>query len=60
MVSLVLEGGKDTIANIYYDLRENIPVVIVDVSSSSDCEKVVCVSEFGVTFCRRERVVHRI
>ena len=32
VVTLVLEGGKDTIANIYYDLRTDIPVVIIDVS----------------------------
>ena len=32
VVSLVLEGGKDTIANIYYDVKANIPVVIIDVS----------------------------
>ncbi|UJR22717.1 hypothetical protein I4U23_025751 [Adineta vaga] len=30
VVTIVVEGGKDTIANIYYDLRENIPVVIID------------------------------
>jgi diphthamide synthase (EF-2-diphthine--ammonia ligase) len=28
----VVEGGKDTIANIYYDLKESIPVVIIGVS----------------------------
>lgn len=31
-VTIVVEGGKDTIANMYYDLRANIPVVIIDVS----------------------------
>ncbi|CAF0834212.1 unnamed protein product [Adineta ricciae] len=30
VVTIVVEGGQDTIANIYYDLRENIPVVIID------------------------------
>lgn len=28
---MVVEGGRDTIANIYYDLRANIPVVLIDV-----------------------------
>ena len=27
---MVVEGGRDTIANIYYDLRANIPVVLID------------------------------
>jgi len=27
----VVEGGKDTIANIFYDLENNIPVVLVAV-----------------------------
>lgn len=31
-VTIVVEGGKDTITNMYYDLRANIPVVIIDVS----------------------------
>ncbi|CAF3967063.1 unnamed protein product, partial [Adineta steineri] len=30
VVTIVVEGGKDTITNIYYDLRDNIPVVIID------------------------------
>ncbi|CAF1116563.1 unnamed protein product, partial [Adineta steineri] len=30
VVTIVVEGGKDTIKNIYYDLRDNIPVVIID------------------------------
>ncbi|CAF1184605.1 unnamed protein product [Adineta steineri] len=30
IVTIVVEGGKDTITNIYYDLRDNIPVVIID------------------------------
>ncbi|CAF0878333.1 unnamed protein product [Adineta steineri] len=30
VVTIVVEGGRDTITNIYYDLRENIPVVIID------------------------------
>ncbi|CAF4121788.1 unnamed protein product, partial [Adineta steineri] len=29
-VTIVVEGGKDTIKNVYYDLKENIPVVIID------------------------------
>jgi len=28
---MVVEGGRDKIANIYYDLRANIPVVLIDV-----------------------------
>jgi predicted secreted protein len=31
----VVEGGKDTIANIYYDLRENIPIIIIGVCKSN-------------------------
>ncbi len=31
----MVEGGKDTIANAYYDLREHIPVVVVDVRKSN-------------------------
>jgi len=31
----VVEGGEDTIANIYYDLRENIPIVIIGVCESN-------------------------
>lgn len=31
VVTMVVEGGRDTIANIYYDLRANIPVVLIDV-----------------------------
>jgi hypothetical protein len=34
-VTIVVEGGRDTIANMYYDLRANIPVVIIDVSQSN-------------------------
>ncbi|CAF1409612.1 unnamed protein product, partial [Adineta steineri] len=30
VVTIVVEGGRDTITNMYYDLRENIPVVIID------------------------------
>ncbi|CAF4870469.1 unnamed protein product [Rotaria sp. Silwood1] len=30
VVTIVVEGGRDTITNIYYDLRANIPVVIID------------------------------
>ncbi|CAF2048039.1 unnamed protein product [Rotaria magnacalcarata] len=29
-VTIVVEGGLDTIANIYYDLKNNIPVVIIN------------------------------
>ena len=32
VVTIVVEGGRDTITNMYYDLRANIPVVIIDVS----------------------------
>jgi hypothetical protein len=35
VVTIVVEGGKDTITNMYYDLRANIPVVIIDVSKSN-------------------------
>ncbi|CAF4051819.1 unnamed protein product, partial [Rotaria sordida] len=30
VVTIVVEGGRDTITNIYYDLRADIPVVIID------------------------------
>ncbi|CAF3973574.1 unnamed protein product, partial [Rotaria sordida] len=30
IVTIVVEGGRDTITNIYYDLRADIPVVIID------------------------------
>ncbi|CAF3378524.1 unnamed protein product, partial [Rotaria sp. Silwood2] len=30
VVTIVVEGGHDTITNIYYDLRANIPVIIID------------------------------
>ncbi|CAF1069123.1 unnamed protein product [Adineta steineri] len=33
VVTIVVEGGKDTITNIYYDLRDNIPVLIIDVTT---------------------------
>ncbi|UJR26318.1 hypothetical protein I4U23_007656 [Adineta vaga] len=36
VVTLVVEGGKDTITNIYYDLKSNIPVVIVDGSGRAN------------------------
>ncbi|CAF1095367.1 unnamed protein product [Didymodactylos carnosus] len=29
-VTIVVEGGRDTIKNMYYDLRRNIPVIIID------------------------------
>ena len=38
-VTIVVEGGKDTITNMYYDLRANIPVVIIDVSR---CDQLTC------------------
>ena len=31
-VTIVVEGGRDTIINMYYDLQNDIPVVIIDVS----------------------------
>ena len=31
-MTIVVEGGRDTIVNMYYDLRADIPVVIIDVS----------------------------
>ena len=34
VVTVIVEGGKKTIENVYYDLRENIPVVIINVSTS--------------------------
>jgi hypothetical protein len=39
-VTLVVEGGKDTLANVYYDLRENVPVVLINVKKSN---KLFCV-----------------
>ncbi|CAF0816739.1 unnamed protein product [Adineta ricciae] len=30
VVTLVVEGGKDTLKNVYYDLKSNVPVVIVN------------------------------
>ncbi|CAF4578258.1 unnamed protein product, partial [Didymodactylos carnosus] len=30
-VTIVVGGGRDTIKNMYYDLRRNIPVIIIDV-----------------------------
>ncbi|CAF4840745.1 unnamed protein product [Rotaria socialis] len=30
VITIVVEGGRDTITNIYNDLRANIPVVIID------------------------------
>ncbi|CAF1229932.1 unnamed protein product [Rotaria sordida] len=30
VVTIVVEGGIDTVKNIYYDLKSNIPVVIID------------------------------
>jgi hypothetical protein len=35
-VTIVVEGGKDTITNMYHDLRDNIPVVIIDVSKLNE------------------------
>jgi hypothetical protein len=32
VVTVVVEGGRDTITNIYHDLHANIPIVIIDVS----------------------------
>ncbi|CAF3178228.1 unnamed protein product [Rotaria socialis] len=29
-VTIVVEGGPDTITNVYYDLKKNIPVVIIN------------------------------
>ncbi len=31
----MFEGGKDTLANVYYDLRENVPVLIINVRKSN-------------------------
>jgi len=31
VVTLVVDGGDSTISNIYYDLKSNIPVVIMNV-----------------------------
>ncbi|CAF1538232.1 unnamed protein product, partial [Didymodactylos carnosus] len=30
VVTIVVEGGRDTIKNIYYDLRRDIPIVIIE------------------------------
>ena len=32
MVTIVVEGGPDTLVAIYNDLRNEIPVVVIDVS----------------------------
>ena len=32
IVTIVVEGGKDALKNMYNDLREDIPVVIIEVS----------------------------
>ena len=32
VVTIVVEGGKNTLINIYYDLRDNVPVVLINVS----------------------------
>lgn len=34
-VTIVIEGGVDTIRLIHYDLSHHLPVIIVEVSSSS-------------------------
>lgn len=31
-VTIVVEGGKETLDNIYYDLKRGIPVLIIEVS----------------------------
>ncbi len=31
----MVEGGKDTLANVYYDLRKNVPVLIINVRKSN-------------------------
>lgn len=31
VVTLLVEGGKESINTIYYDLKANIPVVVIDV-----------------------------
>ncbi len=31
VVTIVVEGGRDTITNMCYDLKSTIPVVIIDV-----------------------------
>ena len=35
MVTIVVEGGPDTLVAIYNDLRNDIPVVVIDVSRFS-------------------------
>ena len=34
IVTVVVEGGPDTLATIYKDLSNDIPIVLVDVSNS--------------------------
>lgn len=33
IVTIVVEGGSDTILTVYKDLRNNIPVVLIDVKN---------------------------
>ena len=47
VVTVVVEGGKDTIANVTYDLRENVPVVLINVSIS----KAGLLSDTHTHFC---------
>ncbi len=35
MVTIIAEGGIDTLTNIYYDLRANIPVILIEVRKSN-------------------------
>ena len=36
IVTIVVEGGPDTLFTIYQDLRNDIPVVLIDVNNDND------------------------
>lgn len=35
VVTLVIEGGRDTMRNLYYDLKAQIPIVVFAVRQSN-------------------------
>lgn len=36
VVTIAVEGDQETLNSVYYDLRERIPVVVINVSMSKD------------------------
>jgi hypothetical protein len=48
----MLEGGKEVIKSIYYDLKEGIPVVLIDVGQSTSNTS----SHIRITLSRRVTV----